>query len=153
MDQYRRAFNKPDLIAQALSGNTSAYIAGAREIGKTVLNAGIAPPQVAVSAPSSVRSAAVNISASVDGGSQSIQYMTVYVNGRITARDLGVTEMLIIDFKPVIQFNALAEGQTNKKKINFNLDIPLEPGDNIVEVIAFNGFSEGRAVITVTRQR
>jgi hypothetical protein len=150
IDQYRATFYKPALVAQALSGNASAYIAAVQQTGKTVQDASIAPPQVIVAAPPSASSARANISVTVDGGAQSIQYLTVKVNGKIIARDLGVTPAGTKGLAPMARLNALADGAANKKKTSFNLDVPLDPGDNTIEVLAFNGYSEGRALTTVS---
>jgi WD40 repeat protein len=149
IDQYRATFYKPALVALAFSGDRNAYLAAVRQSGKTVQDANIAPPQVTISTPSSVISNRTNISVSVDGGTQSIQYLTVKINGKIVARDMGVTPVGTKGLAPMARLNVLAEGNTSRKRTNFNLDIPLDPGNNIIEVLAFNGYSEGRAITIV----
>ncbi|WP_461256042.1 WD40 domain-containing protein [Treponema sp. R80B11-R83G3] len=152
IDQYRATFYKPALVALALSGDRNAYLAAIKQTGATatVQDASIAPPSVTISTPSSANSTRASISVSVDGGVQSIQYLTVKVNGKIVARDLGVTPAGSKGVTAIAKLAVLADGNANKKKTSFNLDVPLDPGDNTIEVLAFNGYSEGRAITTVS---
>jgi len=146
IDQYRDTFYNPALVALALS-DRSEYLAAVQQ----TIQDTAAPPSIVVTSPSAVASAAsTSISVSVDGGSQSIQYLTVNVNGRIIARDIGVTPVGTKGLAPIARLAVLADKDANKKQVSFNLDIPLDPGSNIIEVLAFNGFSEGRALVEVS---
>ncbi|MCL1931892.1 MAG: caspase family protein [Treponema sp.] len=152
IDQYRQTFYKPALVALALSGDRNAYLAANKNSG-SIQNASAAPPTVTILSPSSgtaASAARTSISVSVDGGSQSLQYVTVKVNGTIVARDMGVTPQGAKGLAPVARLAVLADGNVNKKQARFNLDIPLDPGDNTIEVLAFNGYSEGRALVEVS---
>jgi len=171
IDQYRQTFYKPDMVALALSGDRNTYLAAIQnggaiqnagtvpvEVATTrpaaaVLSVDTAPPVVAILSPAAGTAASsgrTSISVSVDGGSQSLQYVTVKVNGKIVARDMGVTPQGAKGLAPVARLAVLADGNANKKQAQFSLDIPLDPGDNTIEVLAFNGYSEGRAIVEVS---
>ena len=146
IDQYRETFYNPELVALALSGDRNAYLAVARQ---TIQNTA-APPLVSVTGPASVTAGSTNISVTVDSGNQSIEYLTVQVNGRVVARDLGVTPAGSKGLTSMSRLVVLADGNVNRRRASFSLEIPLEPGDNIIEVIAFNGHTEGRGSVEVS---
>jgi len=152
IDQYRETFFNSTIVAIALSGDRNAYFAAVKQRGKTLKDAGSAPPLVAITSPATgatANSAATKISVSVNGGSRSIEYITVKVNGKMVARDYGVTPTGAKSLTTMARLAVLADKNVNKKQASFNLDIPLEPGNNIIEVIAYNGYGEGRAVTEV----
>jgi WD40 repeat protein len=154
IDQYRAAFNKPQLVALALSGNPGAYLAAIQ--GKeTILNPALAPPQVLIRNPadgSSLNANQVQITVSVDGGTQSLQNIKVLLNGRLIARDEGVSPTGGKGMAVTARLAVLANGTSNKKQAQFTLPIPLDPGTNRIEVLAHNGYSEGRALVEVNYQ-
>jgi len=152
IDQYRETFFDSTMVALALSSNRDAYLAEVKLRGKTMQDTSSAPPLVAITSPATgatANSAATKISVSVDSKNRSIEYITVKVNGKMVARDYGVTPTGAKSLTTMARLAVLADKNVNKKQASFNLDIPLEPGNNIIEVFAYNGYGEGRAVTEV----
>ncbi|MDR1317029.1 MAG: caspase family protein [Spirochaetales bacterium] len=109
--------------------------------------ASFAPPTVTLrAANTTVTSATADISVTISDKNQPSKNIKVLVNGTLLGGgDLGKANG-----------RGLAPGKTslgvtdNLKEVSFNLPVPLEPGENIIEVAAFNGYTENRRSLSVT---
>jgi hypothetical protein len=86
----------------------------------------------------------------VNGRTQSIQNIKVLVNGRVVAQDEGANPSGGKGMSILARLQTLDAGGVNKKQTEFTLKIPLDPGTNRIEVLAHNGYSEGRALVEVS---
>jgi hypothetical protein len=150
IDQYQQAFFKPDMVALALSGDKSAYLAAIQ--GGGTIQTAEAPPAVTILSPAAGTTASAgrtSVSVTVDGHGQSLQYVTVKANSKVVAHDSGVSPQGAKVLATSVRLAALADGNANRRQTQFSLDIPLDPGNNIIEVLASNG-AEGRATVEVS---
>ncbi|MDR1174304.1 MAG: caspase family protein [Treponema sp.] len=144
VDSYRSVFYNPEVVQARLAGRPDPASKASVNIQQA---ASFLPPSVTVQAASStVTGATADISVTVSDKNQPIQNIKVLVNGTLLGSgDLGKASG-----------RGLAPGKTsltvtgNLKEVSFNLPVPLEPGENIIEVAAFNGYSENRRNVSVT---
>jgi len=138
IDSYRSVFYNPDVVQARLQGRPDP----ASKTNVTIQQAAsFMPPQVTIKSPSTfttTNTAATNLSVTVTDQNQSIKNIKIFVNGRaITRNELAA-----------IKGNNLQPERTsltvtgNQRTVNFELPVTLDPGRNLIEVVAFNGYSE-----------
>ena len=131
IDAYRSVFYNPDVVQARLQGSPDP----ASKANVTIQQAAdFIPPTVTIQSPanfSATNTATTNLSINITDQSQPIKNVRVFVNGRSVGRnELTVTG--------------------EQKTVNFSLPVQLDPGDNRIEVVAFNGYSETRRFVDVT---
>lgn len=142
IDQYRSTFYKPRIVQAALRGE-NMQIAVAKVIGEqkaisTIRN--IEPPFVVIKSPEDgkkINSTDAEISLYIEDRNQTIKKVKVFVNGRVATGGEG---------RGIKVTGAIPEG---KKFLELKIPIHLDVGENLIEVTAFNGFSEGRKSIRI----
>ena len=146
IDQYRATFYKPRMVQAVLSG-VNIEKAAAQVLGKqkaalpavsTIRN--IEPPFVVIKSPEDgkkVNSTDVEISIYIEDRNHTIKKVRVFVNGRV-ATD--------VEGRGIKVTGPVPEG---KKSMDLKIPVHLDVGENLIEVIAFNGFSEGRKSIRI----
>lgn len=146
IDQYRSAFYKPQIVEAALRlGDTQKAVTdivgeqkAAMPTVATIQN--IEPPFIVIKSPEDgkkVDSTDTEISLYVEDRNQTIKSVKVYVNGRTVTGE---------EARGVKVVSVIPEG---KKSLDLKIPVHLEKGENLIEVMAFNGFSEGRKSIRI----
>jgi hypothetical protein len=147
IDSYRSTFYKPPLVASRLSGGASIAAGGANiQQAESML-----PPEVIIRSPSSgsSSSSSVELSVSVVDQRRPIRSVRVLVNGRQVGGD-DLSSMTGSRGLTVVPAGINIGGEQNR--VDFRFPLTLSAGLNRIEVIAANGFSEGRDVVEITRQ-
>lgn len=150
IDQYRSTFYRPQVVEAALRlGDTQRAIVEVLGTGMEKPTAAtiqtIEPPSVEMKSPKEgkkITSSRTEISAYIRDRNQPIQKVTVYVNGRIASSG----ESRGIEVTPKTGLIVIPEG---RKSLDVKIPVALESGENLIEVVAFNGFSEGRKSVHV----
>jgi len=134
IDQYKATFYKPQIVEARLGGNTNVVTPSVtiNDIGK------IPPPQITIRSPAQgtqFTTAQAQLSAVVEDEKNPIKEIKILVNGRLVGSDelskitgtrgLGVRQEKI-------------DIPANQRRIEFNLPITLEPGNNRIQIIASN---------------
>ncbi|MBI5893423.1 MAG: hypothetical protein HZB79_07215 [Deltaproteobacteria bacterium] len=169
IDQYRSTFYKPQIVEAALKlGDTQKAVAdvvGEQKVALPTVSTieNIEPPFIVIKSPEEgkkLSSADAEISLYVEDRNQTIKKVTVYVNGRtVTGSEIASAsprndsrgvKITPTDKSPQPPF---AKGGINiiegKKTLDLKIPVHLETGENLIEITAFNGFSEGRKSIRI----
>ncbi|MBT7697675.1 MAG: hypothetical protein HN737_09725, partial [Desulfobacterales bacterium] len=146
IDQYRSAFYKPRVVQAVLNG-VNIEKAVARVIGKqTISQSGISsirniePPFVVIKSPEDgekINSTDAKITLYIEDRNQIIKKVKVFVNGRVVTGGDGRG------------FKVVGVTPKGKKTLDLKIPVQLDIGENLIEVTAFNGFSEGRKSIRI----
>ncbi|KAF0122563.1 MAG: NB-ARC domain-containing protein, partial [bacterium] len=150
IDQYRSAFYKPQIVEAALRlGDSQKAITDVVGIEKEKPTAAsiqnIEPPFIVIKSPEDGKKIGSNtsdLSLYVEDRNQTIKKVMVYVNGRVAAS--GETRGVKITLK-----EGAIDIPEGKKTLDIKIPISLDIGENLLEVTAFNGFSEGRKSIRI----
>ncbi|MEW6616174.1 MAG: caspase family protein [Thermodesulfobacteriota bacterium] len=162
IDQYRSAFYKPQIVETALRlGDTQKAIAETLGVDKqksavTVASIqNIEPPFIVIKSPEDgkkMNSTDAEVSLYIEDRNQTIKRVKVFVNGR------QVTGSEIASPRPVGARNDIRgieitpkgiEVPEGKKTLDLKIPVSLDIGENLIEVTAFNGFSEGRKSVRI----
>jgi WD40 repeat protein len=144
IDQYRSTFYKPRVVDAILRGgdvqNAVTEIIGVQKASVSAISEirSIEPPFVVIKSPEDgqkIKSTSAEISLYIEDRNKAIKKVKVFVNGRIATGGDG---------RGIKVAGAIPEG---KKTLNLKIPVHLDIGENLVEVAAFNGFSEGRKSI------
>jgi len=145
--QYRSAFYKPQIVEAALRlGDTQKAIAETIGVDKekpavTVASIqNIEPPFIVIKSPEDgkkMSSSDAKVSLYIEDRNQTIKNVKVYVNGRLVTSREGRGIKIV---------GTIPEG---KKTLDLKIPVTLDIGENLIEVTAFNGFSEGRKSIRI----
>jgi WD40 repeat protein len=131
IDQWRSTFYRPAVVAATYRLGDS-HTAIADTLGSAPRSVMIEPPFVVLKTPDEgarLNSLATEIAFYIEDRRQPIQSVKVTVNGSTAAP---------------------GNIPTGQKQLNLRVPLTLEPGDNVIEVAANNGVSEGRASVHVT---
>ena len=147
IDSFRSIFYNPDVVQARLQGRPDP----ASKATVTIQQADtFMPPVVTIQSPmnlSTTNTETTNLSANITSQSQPIQNIKIIVNGTL----LGKNALSTVTGTGLQPQKASLSVTGNQKTVNFNLPINLNPGSNIIEVVAFNGYSESpRIPIEVT---
>ncbi|MEW6615674.1 MAG: caspase family protein [Thermodesulfobacteriota bacterium] len=161
IDQYRSAFYKPQIVEAALRlGDTQKAIAETIGVDKekpavTVASIqNIEPPFIVIKSPEDgkkMSSSDAEVSLYIEDRNQTIRNVKVYVNGRqvtgseASPRLVGARN----DIRGIKITHKGIEVPEGKKTLDLKIPVHLETGENLIEVMAFNGFSEGRKSIRI----
>jgi hypothetical protein len=143
IDSYRSVFYNPDVVQARLAGRPDP----ASKANVTIQQvAAFTPPQVTIQSPanfSTTNTATANLSVSVVDQNQPIRNIKILVNGRLVGRN----ELSAIKGSRGLQPQKASLTVTgNQRTLDFNLPVNLDPGRNIIEVVAFNGYSESSRI-------
>ncbi|MDR2701403.1 MAG: caspase family protein, partial [Spirochaetaceae bacterium] len=142
---FRSIFYNPDVVRARLAGEPDPVSKKTVTIQQA---AAFMPPEVSVQTQTrTVSSSNTTISVSVTDKNLPVQNVIVMVNGR----RLGKEELSATSGAVGLQPGKASITVTgNQKTLNFTLPVSLDPGDNRIEVVAFNGYSENRRYVDVT---
>jgi hypothetical protein len=148
IDSYRATFYKPPVVAARLSGEESR----ASLVSTSILDAAsFEPPVVIIRGPSggaAFSSPHAELSVSVADQRQPVKTVKVLVNGRLLGSDdmrgLNGSRGLVVEHAGGLSVTG------TENRVDFRFPITLTPGSNRIEVIATNGYSEGRDIVEVT---
>jgi len=148
IDQYRQTFYKPQIVEARLQGKPDPV----RVTAKIQDAASFTAPVVTISNPTngaSVSSNRVELTVTVVDQKQPIKTIQVLVNGRLVGGEtmrggITVSRGGEIELDP-----AQLRLKGNENRVEFKLPVTLDSGDNLIEVLAKNPYSQGRAVVEV----
>ena len=156
IDQYRSAFYKPQIVEAALKlGDTQKAVAEVIGETKTLMPTiatiqNIEPPFIVIKSPEDgkkISSISADLSLYIEDRNQTIKSVKILVNGRqITASDARGATIKAKDIELLASGTKIPEG---RKTLDVKVPVKLENGENLIEVKAFNGFSEGRKSIRI----
>jgi WD40 repeat protein len=132
VDQYREIFYRPEIVQAILSGDTT-------KVAMSIKNAArITPPDVSIIGPDdSVSTLTTKLSVSINDKNNPIKTVRILVNGRLIGQD----ELSGFNGKGLDVGRTSLTVQGRQKKLDFELPVNLTPGNNIIDVLAFNGYS------------
>jgi len=144
IDSFRSIFYNPDVVRARLAGQPDPV---SRKTVTIQQAAAFLPPDVVVQTQTrTASSSTINISVSIIDKNLPVQNIIVMVNGRRLGKD---------ELSAASGASGLRPGKAsitvtgNQKTLNFTLPVNLDPGDNRIEVVAFNGYSENRRYVDV----
>jgi len=147
IDSYRSIFYNPDVVLARLQGKPDP----ASKSNITIQDvAKYMPPEVTIQSPvnlSATNSKTTNLSVNITSQLQPVKNIKIIVNGRL----LGKDELAKVTGTGLQAQKASLTVTGNQKTVNLSLPIELDPGNNRIEVVAFNGYTENRRYIDVTR--
>jgi len=147
IDAYRSVLYNPDVVQARLQGKPDPKSKANVTIQQA---ASFIPPTVIIQSPidlSTTNTATENLSVAITSQSQPIKNIKIIVNGRLIGKD-ELAEVKGTGLQPE---RASFTVTGNQKTVNFSLPLNLDPGPNRIEVVAFNGYSESRRYVDVTR--
>jgi WD40 repeat protein len=147
IDAYRSILYNPDVVQARLQGRPDPKSKANVTIQQA---ASFTPPEVVIQSPTNfttTNTATTNLSVAITSQSQPIKNIKILVNGRLIGKD----ELTTVRGKSLQPERASLTVTGNQKTVNFTLPLELEPGNNRIEVVAFNGYSENRRYVDVTR--
>jgi hypothetical protein len=148
IDSYRPTFYKPAVVEARLSGLPVPLSPMAPAIQDA---ASFSPPVVMIRSPQagSLNSAGTELSVLVADQTQPLKSVKVLVNGRT----LGSDDLESLQGVRGLSVETAGLGLSgDQHRLEFRFPLTLEDGPNRIEVIAANGYSEGRDVVEVTVQ-
>ena len=150
IDQYRSTFYRPQVVEAALkTGDTHKAIVEAlgtvKEKPTLATIKKIEPPFVVIKSPEEgkrIDSASTDVAVYAEDRNQTIKSIGVYVNGRMVSS--GESRGIAITSKT----GRIVIPQGGKG-VDVKIPVTLEKGENLVEVVASNGFSERRKSVRI----
>jgi hypothetical protein len=144
IDSYRSVFYNPELVRARLAGRPDP----ASKADVTIQDAAsFTPPVVTVrAANTTTTTGTADISVTVSDKNRPVKNIKVLVNGTLLGRE---------DLRKA-RGRGLGPEKTSftvtgdLKEVTFRLPVPLEPGENTIEVTAFNGYTDSRSSAAVT---
>ena len=155
IDPYRATFYKPNVVEAALRmGDAQQAISETLGREKPTLSKleTIEPPFIVIKSPDDgreMKSLETRLSIYVEDRNHCLKWVKAYINGRqvtgVEGRGIGVASEPWTELSklPIVR---IPEGQ---RVLNVEFPVTLDHGENLLEVIAFNGFSESRRAIRV----
>jgi hypothetical protein len=145
IDQYRETLYRPEVVTARLSGG-DVRLADAAAV---ILNAAIQPPQVSILSPTDGGAsgvATVVLSAAFNGRTQAIRSVRILLNGGVVGGD----ELQAASGSKAMTVSLGRIRLTgNETRLEFRIPVILRSGENRLEVLAGNAYSEGRAMVRV----
>jgi len=144
IDSFRSVFYNPDVVRARLTGRSDPVSKKAVTIQQA---AAFLPPEVSVQTQTrTASSSTANISVSITDKNLPVQNIIVMVNGRRLGKDELSAASGVSGLQPG---KASMTVTGSKKTLNFTLPVNIDPGNNRIEVVAFNGYSENRHYVDV----
>jgi len=147
IDSYRSIFYNPDVVQARLQGKPDPVSKANVTIQQA---ASFMPPTVTIQSPanfSTTNTTTTNLSINITSQSQPIKNIKIIVNGRLIGKD----ELAAVKGTGLQSERASLTVTGNQKTVDLSLPLNLDPGSNRIEVVAFNGYSENRRYVDVTR--
>jgi len=160
IDQWRSIFYKPEVVEAALrlgdSSKAITEVLGSVEQMPTVDTIqNIEPPFVIIKSPedgSKLDSTDTKLSVYIEDRNKPIKTIKVYINGRLITSE--GQRAIAITPKPGVKLEQSGiKISEETRSLDIKIPMRLDRGENIIEVKAFNGFSEGRRAIRVYSTR
>ena len=145
IDSFRSVFYNPDVVRARLAGEPDP----SSKANVTIQQAAMfVPPEVLLQVQArTTNSPNASISIAITDKNLPIQSIIVMNNGR----RLGANELSAISGARGLRPNRASLAVTgNQQTLNLTLPVNLNPGDNRIEVVAFNGYSENRRFVDIT---
>jgi hypothetical protein len=145
IDAYRSVLYNPDVVQARLRGLPDPASKSTLTIQQA---AAMLPPTVILQTSDSITTtSAVTLSVSVTDQNLPLRNIKIIVNGRL----LGQSELRTLTGTTGLQPERASLTATgNQKAVNFQIPLILDPDLNVIEVVAFNGYSESRKTTQVT---
>jgi len=138
IDSYRSVFYNPDVVQARLQGLPDP----ASKANITIQQvAAFTPPVVTINSPATfttTNTANTNLSVNITDRNQPLKNIKIFVNGR----SIGRNELTAIKGDGLQPERTGLTVTGDRKTVDFELPLTLDPGRNLIEVVAFNGFSE-----------
>jgi len=137
IDQYRNTFYNPQIVEARLQGRPDPV-----QVTKTIQDAAsFKPPVVIIRSPETGTKLSLNqveLSVSIVDQNQPIKEIKVYVNSKPIGGDAlrGISGI-----RGDLEATGIRLSQ-NQNRIDFRLPLTLDPGNNLIEVIASNPYSQ-----------
>lgn len=144
VDQYRSVFYKPLLVETAIISGKTGYSAlqNSGQSGWMDFKS-IEPPFVVIKNPedgTTINADKGELSVYVEDRNQTIKKVTVFINGRTAA---------VAETRGMKAIQDAIDISDGKKSHDLKFPVTFDPGENLIEVTAFNGFTEGRKSIRI----
>ena len=147
IDAYRSVLYNPDVVQARLQGKPDPASKAKVTIQQA---ASFMPPAVTIQSPangSTTNTTTANLSVNITSQSQPVKNIKIIINGRLVGKD----ELSAVKGANLQSERASLTVTGNQKTVDLSLPLNLDPGPNRIEVVAFNGYSESRRYIDVTR--
>jgi uncharacterized caspase-like protein len=148
IDQYSATFFKPQIVEARLGGNTNIVTPNIK-IDDVVK---FPPPQITIRSPgqgTQVTTAQAVLSALVEDEKNPVKEIKVLVNGRLVGGD---ELSKITGTRGISVRTEKIEVPSNQRRVEFSFPITLEPGNNRIQVIASNSYSESSSSVEISYQ-
>ncbi|MCL2833486.1 MAG: caspase family protein, partial [Treponema sp.] len=144
IDSFREVFYNPDVVEARLTGKPDP--ASKRDISIQDA-AGFFPSTITLQASTAaVINGKANLAVNIVDDNQPIQSVKIFVNGNL----IGGNDLAAAAGAQGLQAEKASLTVTgNQKSLSFTIPLALDPGDNIVEVVSFNGYAESRRNINI----
>ncbi|HKQ06183.1 MAG TPA: WD40 repeat domain-containing protein [Blastocatellia bacterium] len=157
LDQFRVTFYKPQVIETALKigdSEQAARIVTTAKQQPLMAFQDIEPPLVVIRSPgegNSMNSNQIEISIHIEDKNQTIKDVKLSINGNpvIIEKERSIATESLRSQPVPISNSSVVEIPKGRKALDLRIPAALKPGENIIEVVAFNGFSEGRKAIRI----
>jgi hypothetical protein len=145
IDSFRSVFYNPDVVRARLAGEPDPPSKANVTIQQA---AAFMPPEVSLSSEThTVNSSTTTVSVSIADKNLPIRNIKIMVNGRL----LGTDELSTVSGASGLQPGRASLTVTGgQKTLNLTLPVNLDPGDNRIEVVAFNGYADAHRYIDLT---
>lgn len=148
IDQFRSQFYRPEVVTATLRlGNREQALFEVLGSPNGPSPGFVPPPTVTIRSPQDrmvMNSSTVNLTLHVNDAAYSLQWVKIYRNGT------HVWPRQSRDLIPTAKGGMEAGLAKDSRTFSTTLPLQLEVGDNMIEVRAFNGFSEARQTLTIS---
>jgi uncharacterized caspase-like protein len=148
IDQFSSTFYNPQLVEARLAGlSGEEFVKGAQvRIQDAAL---MLPPAVTIQNPANGHTAAagtVALSVSVTDRNQPVRNIKIMVNGRL----VGGEELRTVSDSGILTVEKASLAVTgDAKSVQFTVTVELDPGDNTIDIVAFNDNAYEAKSVTV----
>ena len=145
IDSFRDIFYNPDVVRARLAGEPDPTTKKTVTI-QDVLS--FFPSTIALETPSfTTTTGTTNLTINISDDNQPIETVKIFINGNLVGRD----ELMTASGAHGLQAERASLTVTgNQKNLSFNIPLVLDPGNNLIEVVSFNGYAESRRSTNVT---
>jgi len=147
IDSFREVFYNPDVVEARLAGRPDPESKRNLSIQDAAI---FFPSTITLQAPSeAATNGTVNLAVSIVDDNQPIQSIKIFVNGNL----IGGNDLAAVAGVQGLQADRASLTVTgNQKSVSFTIPLALDPGENLVEVVSFNGYAESRQNARITWQ-
>ena len=145
IDAYRSILDNPDVVQARLQGLPDPVSKSNITIQQA---AAIAPPRITIQSPSTfatTNTGTASLSVEITDQNRPLDSIRVFVNGR----PAGSSELASVRGNGLQAQRTSLTVTGNQRTVSFTMNLDLDPGQNRIEVVAFNGYSENRRYVDV----